>query len=103
MTGYDVIIAGAGPAGTAAAVVLARAGARVLALDRAEFPRDKLCAGLLTWKTVRTIERVFARSPEALKVSGVINFESSRYRIRHLGQELSCESLVYPLDRKSVV
>jgi flavin-dependent dehydrogenase len=39
----DVIIVGAGPAGAVAAVVLARAGARVRLLDRAAFPRHKLC------------------------------------------------------------
>ncbi len=39
----DVVIAGAGPAGCVAAIVLARAGARVLVVDRAKFPRDKLC------------------------------------------------------------
>ena len=40
---YDVVIAGAGPAGAVAAVVLGRAHARVLLLDRARFPRPKLC------------------------------------------------------------
>jgi geranylgeranyl reductase family protein len=39
----DVIIVGAGPAGSIAALVLARAGARVRLIDRARFPRDKLC------------------------------------------------------------
>jgi len=39
----DVLIAGAGPAGTTAALVLARAGARVLVVDRETFPRDKFC------------------------------------------------------------
>jgi menaquinone-9 beta-reductase len=39
----DVIVAGAGPAGSIAALVLARAGARVLIIDREAFPRDKLC------------------------------------------------------------
>jgi flavin-dependent dehydrogenase len=39
----DVLIAGAGPAGAVAGLVLARAGARVVMIDRAEFPRDKLC------------------------------------------------------------
>jgi flavin-dependent dehydrogenase len=42
---FDVIISGAGPAGSVAATVLARAGARVLVLDRASFPRDKPCGG----------------------------------------------------------
>jgi geranylgeranyl reductase family protein len=40
---YDVAVVGAGPAGAAAALAARRAGARVLLLDRAEFPRDKSC------------------------------------------------------------
>jgi menaquinone-9 beta-reductase len=39
----DVVIVGAGPAGSTAATVLARRGRNVLLLDRAEFPRDKAC------------------------------------------------------------
>src|SRR5262245_2993082 len=39
----DVLIVGGGPAGAVAGLVLARAGARVTILDRAAFPRDKLC------------------------------------------------------------
>ncbi|SCG42418.1 geranylgeranyl reductase family protein [Micromonospora inositola] len=40
---FDVIVVGAGPAGAAAALAGRRAGARVLLLDRADFPRDKAC------------------------------------------------------------
>lgn len=39
----DVIIAGAGPAGAVAAMQLAKAGRKVLLLDRSRFPRDKAC------------------------------------------------------------
>lgn len=39
----DVLIVGGGPAGSVAALVLARAGVSVTILDRAAFPRDKLC------------------------------------------------------------
>ena len=39
----DAIVVGAGPAGAISALVMARAGARVLIVDRATFPRDKLC------------------------------------------------------------
>src|SRR5678816_1241812 len=41
--GFDVLVVGAGPAGTVAATVLARAGVRVRILDRSSFPREKLC------------------------------------------------------------
>ena len=43
----DLIIAGAGPAGSIAALIAARAGARVLVVDRETFPRDKLCGDTL--------------------------------------------------------
>lgn len=40
---YDLVIVGAGPAGSATAYYTARAGLKVLLLDRQEFPRDKPC------------------------------------------------------------
>lgn len=43
----EVIVTGAGPAGCVAAVLLARAGARVRLFDRARFPRRKLCGDTL--------------------------------------------------------
>jgi flavin-dependent dehydrogenase len=43
----DVLIVGAGPAGSVAGAILARAGARVRIVDRAMFPRDKLCGDTL--------------------------------------------------------
>jgi len=52
---YDVLIAGAGPAGCAAAYDLARAGKRVLLLDRRTFPRPKACACGLTRKTLTAL------------------------------------------------
>ena len=55
MTSYDVLIAGAGPAGCAAAYDLARAGKRVLLLDKRTFPRDKACACGLTRKTLKAL------------------------------------------------
>ncbi|HEX9038395.1 MAG TPA: NAD(P)/FAD-dependent oxidoreductase [Ktedonobacterales bacterium] len=45
---YDVAIVGAGPAGAASAIHLARRGVRVVLLDRATFPRDKPCAEYLS-------------------------------------------------------
>ncbi len=52
---YDVAIVGAGPAGSAAAYHLATAGASVLLLDKATFPRDKPCGGGVTVRAARLL------------------------------------------------
>jgi menaquinone-9 beta-reductase len=54
----DVLIVGAGPAGAVAATVLARAGARVRIVDRAVFPRDKLCGDTVNPGTLATLRRL---------------------------------------------
>lgn len=45
---FDLIIIGGGPAGTAAAITAARAGARVLLLERGRFPRHKVCGEFIS-------------------------------------------------------
>lgn len=50
---YDVIIVGAGPAGTAAALYAREYGLKCILLDKAEFPRDKVCGDALSGKSVR--------------------------------------------------
>jgi geranylgeranyl reductase family protein len=52
---YDILIAGAGPAGCAAAYDLACAGKRVLLFDKRAFPRPKACACGLTPKTLKAL------------------------------------------------
>ena len=53
----DVAIAGAGPAGAFAALMLARAGLRVRVFDRATFPRPKLCGDTLNPGAVAVLAR----------------------------------------------
>jgi menaquinone-9 beta-reductase len=71
----DVLIVGAGPAGTIAGLVAARAGARVCIVDRATFPRDKLCGDTVNPGTM-TILRRLGLSAEierrGLRVGGMI-------------------------------
>jgi geranylgeranyl reductase family protein len=52
---YDVAILGGGPAGSTAAYRLASAGASVLLLDKATFPRDKPCGGGVTGRAARLL------------------------------------------------
>jgi flavin-dependent dehydrogenase len=54
---HDVVIAGGGPAGAVAAWMLARAGARVLIVDRGRWPRSKLCGDTLNPGAVGWLER----------------------------------------------
>jgi geranylgeranyl reductase family protein len=54
----DVVVAGAGPAGSAAAITLARAGRRVVLVDKARFPRDKCCGDGLTAAALRRLEHL---------------------------------------------
>ncbi|HEX5947433.1 MAG TPA: geranylgeranyl reductase family protein [Acidimicrobiales bacterium] len=58
MPSADVIVVGAGPAGVAAAVTLADAGREVVVVDKARFPRDKICGDGLTAGALRLLERL---------------------------------------------
>jgi menaquinone-9 beta-reductase len=51
----DVVVVGAGPAGTAAAITLARSGRAVTVIDKATFPRDKCCGDGLTTGCLRRL------------------------------------------------
>ena len=72
--GVDVLVIGAGPAGAVAALVLARAGARVTVLDRASFPRDKLCGDTVNPGALRILRRLGLAhvTDGALGVDGMI-------------------------------
>lgn len=58
-TQFDLIVRGAGPAGSAAAMTAAKAGLNVALVDRKRFPRDKLCGGGLTGRAVRHFSEIF--------------------------------------------
>ncbi len=57
-TRADVVVVGAGPAGSAAAAWACRAGHDVLVIDSAQFPRDKACGDGLTPRAVLELQRL---------------------------------------------
>jgi flavin-dependent dehydrogenase len=78
---HDLAIVGAGPAGSAAAIVAARAGLKVLLLDKSSFPRGKICGDCLNPRTWDVWEELgltasFKRLPHAVQRSLKVSWES---------------------------
>jgi geranylgeranyl reductase family protein len=73
---YDVVVIGAGPAGSTAAKCLAENNINVLLLDKSEFPRDKPCGGGLP-------TRVLIRFPYIEPLIDSISFGSRTYSSSH--------------------
>ena len=95
MKRYDAIVVGAGPAGSTAACRLASAGADVLLLDRARFPRDKPCGGGVTGRAARLLP--FSIEPVVEHVVSAVDLRL------HYGKSLargSGDPLVYMTQRK---
>jgi menaquinone-9 beta-reductase len=92
----DIAIVGAGPAGATAACLLAGNGFDVCLFDKQAFPRPKLCAGLLTWKSVELLQRIFHTGTVELFDCGIITHACKNYRI-HVGQrEIARGQLDFP-------
>lgn len=69
----DIVVVGLGPAGSAAAIELRRAGRSVVAIDKAVFPRDKCCGDGLTTLGLRELEHLGldrATIPDWFEVDG---------------------------------
>jgi geranylgeranyl reductase family protein len=92
---YDVAIVGAGPAGSTAAYRLATAGARVLLLDKATFPRDKPCGGGVTGRAARLLP--FSIEPV---VEAVIERLDCGLRYRHRFSRSARGPIAYMTQRR---
>ena len=89
---WDAVVAGAGPAGSTCAFWLARAGRRVLLLDKYRFPRSKPCGDLLIPDAIHELQRsgLFDRVQAVAKKMSVIRISSpSRIEFGVEGQYLS--------------
>lgn len=93
---FDIIIIGAGPAGSTAAYLLASYGFDVLIVDKSNFPRDKLCGGLLTMKTVRFLESIFELSVDDMKDQRIITYQSFNYKVVNCKGDFIKGRLDYP-------
>jgi geranylgeranyl reductase family protein len=78
MDSCDVLIVGGGPGGSSCAWRLRDSGLDVLILDRAEFPRDKVCAGWITPQVVEELDLVPDDYGEARVLQPIRGFRVSR-------------------------
>lgn len=82
---FDIIISGAGPAGSTCAMCLAKQGRKVLLLERKKFPRDKVCADNKTWKCLDIIHELglwkeFSKLPKK-EITAVLTASPSGYEV----------------------
>lgn len=92
----DALVVGAGPAGSAAAAVLARRGVRTLLIEKRRFPRPKLCGGLLTWKSMQALARIFGLDEAEATAAGFLEYVTNEYEIFHLERRLVRGAYEYP-------
>ena len=89
---YDVIVVGGGPAGSIAALVLARGGARVALVDKAAFPRDKACGDIVGPRGLQVLTELGVSRPEGRDIGEISVVGPTGRRTR-----LPCgEGLTYP-------
>ena len=77
---YDVIVVGAGPAGSTAAYKCARAGLQTLLLEKTRFPREKPCGGAISVRSLNALRLMDIHLPSSL-------VEREIYGIQFIGPE----------------
>ena len=87
----DVAVVGAGPAGAAAAIGLARAGRQVVVVDRSPFPRDKYCGDGLTTGALRLLEHL------GLDPSSISSWQAAKSLVIRAPSGLE---VAYPFSRR---
>ena len=84
MEEYDAIVIGAGPAGSSAAFFLKKKLSRVLLIDKASFPRDKLCGGALSSKIIELLRGEFGLDGQLDEIITSHRMTSLEYRTENV-------------------
>ena len=95
---FDVLIAGAGPAGSHAATLLAAQGMRVGLLDKARFPRDKVCGGGLSAKSLGLLHASVASVVQQTFSGALIAWRDRATFLKDMGRTVGCTVLRSEFD-----
>lgn len=89
---FDVLVIGGGPAGSIAAFVLAKGGARVALVDKARFPRDKACGDIVGPRGLQLLADLGIQMPSGRHVGDMVVIGPTGRRV-----QLPCaDGLTYP-------
>ena len=94
---YDIVIVGAGPAGSTASYLLKSYGFNVLLIDKDTFPRKKLCGGIITHKTLELMRGVFGETIASLEERGVLDYRADYYEAYYRSKLIVRKSVYPPL------
>lgn len=100
MKNFDVIIIGGGPSGAMSGIELQKKGIKTCIIDQYSFPRDKVCGGLLTQKSIDLIEKYLSDlnpSEYIIDKTKVINF----YYENQIVTSFKTDQTYYYTDRKT--
>lgn len=106
---YDVIVIGAGPAGSSAAKELASNGYRVLLVEKMRIPREKSCSGVLIKKSIDLVHKYFGEeiprsvlcTPADIKGMVFTNEKGQEYRFEQEGVNIRRSSFDHWLVTKA--
>ena len=96
MKKYDVIIVGAGPSGFASAKILKDNNINFCVIDKSKFPREKLCGGGLTNKSLRTLKRLNT-SIDNIKTNECTNIDLIA---KNINKNMILDNKIIMIDRK---
>ncbi|MGB5873882.1 MAG: NAD(P)/FAD-dependent oxidoreductase [Bacteroidota bacterium] len=102
---YEVLVVGGGPAGSACAATLARAGVAVALLEKERFPREKICGDTLNPRAWHLLDRLgIGDELRAARLTGIRNLRVFNTHGRQSSLELPCDP-AYPFIavRRSVL
>lgn len=95
---YDIVICGAGPAGSSVALALRQSGLRVALIDRATFPRDKVCGDAIPGRAIKNLQKIgeeYARAfrrhaPALITRSTALYYKSRQISFDWVGEAYTC-------------